>query len=175
MAALTSTSACRPAAVVVARPIARPAACRPAAAVFARPAARRRASSFAVRAQEGDDKAAPAAAAADEEARLEALEGGMRAKKGVKAAAEQAAAARRRGAPALEVWPEGQLLPSDWESLNPAEKAAAVWTGERGFLFWANKAAYYSLGGLVVAWILFRFVGPALGLYRLADDFAAPV
>ncbi len=120
--------------------------------------------------------AAPAAAAAaDEEARLEALEGGMRAKKGVKAAAEQAAATRRRGAPPPEVWPEGQLLPSDWERLNPAEKAAAVWTGERGFLFWANKAAYYSLGGLVVAWILFRFVGPALGLYRLADDFAAPV
>ena len=46
--------------------------------------------------------------------------------------------------------------------------------GQRGFLFWANKLALWSVGGLAVCWILFRFVGPALGLYRLANDLSTP-
>jgi len=45
-----------------------------------------------------------------------------------------------------------------------------LYMGQRGFLFWANKAALWSVGGLLVGWALFRFVGPALGLYKLAND-----
>ena len=58
--------------------------------------------------------------------------------------------------------------------MNPVEKASQLYMGQRGFLFWANKAALWSVGGLAVGWILFRFVGPALGLYRLANDLSTP-
>jgi hypothetical protein len=34
--------------------------------------------------------------------------------------------------------------------------------------------AYYSVGGLLVGWALFRFVGPALGLYSLTNDLSTP-
>ncbi|KAL4187611.1 hypothetical protein AMTRI_Chr09g39860 [Amborella trichopoda] len=55
----------------------------------------------------------------------------------------------------------------DWESMNFAEKAAELYVGEKGVLFWLNKAAYASIFVVVGGWILFRFVGPSLGLYQL--------
>ena len=54
--------------------------------------------------------------------------------------------------------------------MSSVEKAGELWSGERGALFWANKIAYASVGVLVGSWVLFRFVGPALGLYSLAAD-----
>lgn len=51
-----------------------------------------------------------------------------------------------------------------------APPAPELYMGKRGFLFWANKAALWSVGGLLVGWAIFRFVGPALGLYQLAND-----
>ena len=65
-------------------------------------------------------------------------------------------------------WKEGKLLPEGWEEMTSAQKATQLWMGDRGLLFWSNKAAYASLfiiGGL---WVVFRFVGPALGLYDLS-------
>jgi hypothetical protein len=38
-----------------------------------------------------------------------------------------------------------------------------------------NKAAYASAIGLLVLWVIFRFVGPNLGLYRLAGDLMSPM
>ena len=67
------------------------------------------------------------------------------------------------------VWKEGSLLPEGFDKMDPLEKAGQLWTGERGLLFWLNKAAYASLFIVVGGWVLFRFVGPALGLYELSN------
>lgn len=54
---------------------------------------------------------------------------------------------------------------------DPAEKKLnELYMGERGFLFWINKFAYASVFILIGGWIVFRIVGPALGLYQLAGD-----
>lgn len=58
--------------------------------------------------------------------------------------------------------------------MDPLQKAGELYMGKRGFLFWANKAALWSVGGLIVGWIIFRFVGPALGLYQLTQDLSTP-
>lgn len=66
-------------------------------------------------------------------------------------------------------WREGQLFPDGWEEMPLSEKLTTLYVGERGFLFWANKIAFTSVIALAVAWVLFRFIGPALGLYQLSD------
>jgi hypothetical protein len=55
----------------------------------------------------------------------------------------------------------------EWEEMSVGEKAAELYVGEKGLLFWLNKFAYASIFIMVGAWILFRFVGPSLGLYQL--------
>lgn len=70
-------------------------------------------------------------------------------------------------------WREGQLFPDGWDEMDPGQKAYQLWAGKRGVLFWANKAAYASVFIVVAGWILFRFVGPALGLYQLSNDFSS--
>ena len=57
--------------------------------------------------------------------------------------------------------------------MDVGQKAYQLWAGKRGVLFWANKAAYASVFIVVAGWILFRFVGPALGLYQLSNDFSS--
>lgn len=57
--------------------------------------------------------------------------------------------------------------PKDWESMTLTEKAIELYVGEKGLLFWINKFAYASIFIIIGAWILFRFVGPALNLYQL--------
>ncbi|PKA53415.1 hypothetical protein AXF42_Ash012357 [Apostasia shenzhenica] len=54
-----------------------------------------------------------------------------------------------------------------WEEMDLGEKALEAYMGEKGLLFWLNKFAYASIFAVVGGWILFRFVGPSLGLYRL--------
>ena len=71
-------------------------------------------------------------------------------------------------------WKENQLFPDGWEQLSPFEKAGELWSGQRGALFWANKIAYASVFVLIGGWIVFRFVGPALGLYTLTADLSMP-
>ncbi|THU63179.1 hypothetical protein C4D60_Mb01t12970 [Musa balbisiana] len=55
----------------------------------------------------------------------------------------------------------------DWESMTLGEKAVELYVGEKGLLFWLNKFAYASIFIIAGGWILFRFVGPSLGLYQL--------
>lgn len=71
-------------------------------------------------------------------------------------------------------WKEGKLFPEDWEQMDPFEKVTELYLGQRGVLFWANKVAYASVFVLGGAWVLFRFVGPALGLYKLQGDLTPP-
>ncbi|XP_015962818.1 uncharacterized protein LOC107486760 [Arachis duranensis] len=54
-----------------------------------------------------------------------------------------------------------------WEEMTLNEKAVELYMGEKGALFWLNKFAYASIFIMIGAWILFRFVGPALNLYQL--------
>eukprot|EP01026_Neomeris_dumetosa_P003704 TRINITY_DN1099_c1_g1_i1.p2 TRINITY_DN1099_c1_g1~~TRINITY_DN1099_c1_g1_i1.p2 ORF type:complete len:177 (+),score=22.03 TRINITY_DN1099_c1_g1_i1:33-533(+) len=68
-------------------------------------------------------------------------------------------------------WKEGQLFPEGWENMDAGQKLFELWTGERGMLFWMNKIAYGALFVIVGGWVLFRFVGPTLGLYELQSGF----
>ncbi|KAH7669041.1 hypothetical protein IHE45_11G050700 [Dioscorea alata] len=58
-------------------------------------------------------------------------------------------------------------LRKDWESMTLSEKAVELYVGEKGLLFWLNKFAYASIFIVIGGWILFRFIGPSLGLYQL--------
>jgi len=118
----------------------------------------------------------PAAASKDDESRLEALEASVRAKKGAKVAAA-AASSRQPSASSgtrFAEWKEGQLFPEGWDNMDPLEKMNELYLGQRGFLFWSTKLATNGVVVLGVAWVLFRIVGPALGLYKLADDINTP-
>ncbi|KAK9108730.1 hypothetical protein Sjap_016790 [Stephania japonica] len=64
--------------------------------------------------------------------------------------------------------------PKDWESMTLAEKALELYVGEKGLLFWLNKFAYASIFIIIGGWILFRFVGPSLGLYQLDSPPLSP-
>jgi hypothetical protein len=113
----------------------------------------------------------------DEEARLEAFEASVRAKKGSRAAQEEAQRARSaRPEPFDEgvPWKEGSLFPEGWDQMDPLEKATQVYMGKYGALYWANKAAWFSIIGLGFAWVLFRVVLPLTGAYQLADDLGTP-
>eukprot|EP00197_Chlamydomonas_leiostraca_P011445 CAMPEP_0202869544 /NCGR_PEP_ID=MMETSP1391-20130828/12514_1 /ASSEMBLY_ACC=CAM_ASM_000867 /TAXON_ID=1034604 /ORGANISM="Chlamydomonas leiostraca, Strain SAG 11-49" /LENGTH=169 /DNA_ID=CAMNT_0049549877 /DNA_START=42 /DNA_END=551 /DNA_ORIENTATION=+ len=114
------------------------------------------------------------------ESELEALEASVRGKK---------AQAPRRQIPIRGVnqpqqqqqsggnyaqWKENQLFPEGWDNMNAGQKVTEILYGRRGVLFWLNKAAYASVFVLIGGWVLFRFVGPNLGLYTLAGDFVPP-
>ncbi|KAG6529707.1 uncharacterized protein LOC122040146 [Zingiber officinale] len=62
----------------------------------------------------------------------------------------------------------------DWESMTPGEKAVELYVGEKGLLFWLNKIAYALIFVIAGGWILFRFIGPALGLYQLDSAPLSP-
>ncbi|XP_059640665.1 uncharacterized protein LOC132282871 [Cornus florida] len=62
----------------------------------------------------------------------------------------------------------------DWEDMTITEKAIELYVGEKGALFWLNKFAYASIFIVIGAWILFRFVGPALNLYQLDSPPLSP-
>jgi len=61
-----------------------------------------------------------------------------------------------------------------WDEMSLGEKAYELYVGEKGALFWLNKFAYASIFIMAGAWILFRFVGPATGLYQLDAPPLAP-
>ncbi|KAE8709501.1 endoglucanase 2-like [Hibiscus syriacus] len=60
-----------------------------------------------------------------------------------------------------------EAAPKKWEEMSMVEKALELYVGEKGLLFWLNKFAYASIFIVIGAWIVFRFVGPALNLYNL--------
>lgn len=64
--------------------------------------------------------------------------------------------------------------PKKWEEMSITEKAIELYVGEKGLLFWLNKFAYASIFIIIGAWILFRFVGPALNLYELDSPPLSP-
>ncbi|PIA55512.1 hypothetical protein AQUCO_00700068v1 [Aquilegia coerulea] len=64
--------------------------------------------------------------------------------------------------------------PKDWESMTIGEKAVELYMGEKGALYWLNKFAYASIYIVIGGWILFRFVGPSLGLYQLDTPPLSP-
>ncbi len=129
-------------------------------------------STTVVRAEQAPSE--PPVASTDDEARLEALEASMRTKKGAKLAS--AASSRKSSTPDSQFaeWKEGQLFPEGWDKMDPLEKMNELYLGQRGFLFWSTKLATNGVIVLGVAWVLFRIVGPALGLYQLADDINTP-
>lgn len=67
-----------------------------------------------------------------------------------------------------------EVVKKDWESMTVTEKALELYVGEKGLLFWINKFAYASIYIIIGAWILFRFVGPALNLYQLDTPPLSP-
>ncbi|KAL6873919.1 hypothetical protein ACP4OV_014001 [Aristida adscensionis] len=83
---------------------------------------------------------------------------------------EAVATPRKKSAPAAATAAarrERQRGRKEWEEMSLAEKAVELYVGEKGLLFWLNKFAYASIFIMVGAWVLFRFVGPSLGLYQL--------
>ena len=71
--------------------------------------------------------------------------------------------------PANADYPPGlwESDPELWNSKSGIEKAWTAWSGEPGVLWWMNKAALWGAAVLAFTWVLFRFVGPAIGLYQL--------
>jgi hypothetical protein len=97
-------------------------------------------------------------------------------------------------------WKSGQLFPEGWEQvgvhplphqhaacplgaapwrLPPAaactqmplsQKVTELYMGQRGMMFWANKAAWASSITIGVLWVVFRLVLPALGIITLPGD-----
>ncbi|KAL6781367.1 CGL3 [Auxenochlorella protothecoides x Auxenochlorella symbiontica] len=118
---------------------------------------------------------------ADNESRLEALESMARGGKEQKGAVEKrpsvrpnlTQAAKADMGPSTE-WGERDLFPKGWDDMPLPMKVSQLWMGKRGLLFWSNKLAWAAVIGVGVLWVVFRFVGPALGLYQLQSDLTTP-
>ena len=106
---------------------------------------------------------------ASDEARLEAVERVARKGKGEDVQqVEQQIKEQREFEARQVVWKEGELFPEKWEEMTVGEKVTQIYMGERGLLFWSNKLATGALFVVGFVWVVFRFVGPGLGLYDLA-------
>lgn len=131
----------------------------------------RRASRHITRASERDDES------------VEAIERRLKSRRGVPALNASSDAPRGKN-PSLgyldnaarrdRVKPgaNGQLAaweadPAAWDERAGGDRAWAVWTGEKGWMYWMNQASLYGAGALAFFWVAFRFVGPAIGLYQL--------
>ena len=57
--------------------------------------------------------------------------------------------------------------PAAWDAKPGFEKLWSAWSGEPGMMYWMNRGAWFGAAALAFAWVLFRLVGPALGLYQL--------
>lgn len=106
----------------------------------------------------------PAAAPSGVKNRLKARNQARRAQPD---APPEPVAPKKKPAAAAAPRRERQRGRKEWEEMSLGEKAAELYVGEKGLLFWLNKFAYASIFIMVGAWVLFRFVGPSLGLYQL--------
>jgi hypothetical protein len=61
-----------------------------------------------------------------------------------------------------------------WDEMSLPEKTWSLYIGEKGVLFWLNKLAYASIFLVIGGWIVFRFIGPALGWYELDSGLLPP-
>ena len=124
-------------------------------------------------------------ASSDDRDSIEALEARLKPKRANAKTTADARDARARGAnPAfgyldtaakknrVRAGANGQYAmweadPAAWEETPAGERAWTVWTGEKGWMYWMNQASLYGAGGLAFFWVVFRFIGPAIGLYTL--------
>jgi len=155
----------------IARAAPRAARARPGARTPSRPRARAR--------------TARVRASSDDRDSIEALEARLRPKRASSKTTAEARDASARGAnPAfgyldtaakknrVRAGANGQYAmweadPAAWEETPAGERAWTVWTGEKGWMYWMNQASLYGAGGLAFFWVVFRFIGPAIGLYTL--------
>ncbi|CAM6128664.1 unnamed protein product [Calypogeia fissa] len=62
-----------------------------------------------------------------------------------------------------------------WEEMSLGEKAWSLYIDpDKGILFWLNKLAYGAIFAVIGGWIVFRFIGPALGWYELDQPLLSP-
>lgn len=126
------------------------------------------------RAQEEKATDGASTSVSEEEARLEALETAVknRRRQGAPTAGRKmiikGQVNQSRDTSNMAPWKEGKLIPEGWEAMSLPQKISELYLGRRGLLFWANKIAFASVFVVVGGWVVFRFVGPALGLYKLA-------
>mmetsp|Transcript_4643 Transcript_4643/g.8800 ORF Transcript_4643/g.8800 Transcript_4643/m.8800 type:complete len:201 (-) Transcript_4643:300-902(-) len=71
----------------------------------------------------------------------------------------------------LDIKPDEFKRPDNWDSMGGIAKLWTVWAGEGGLLPNINKFATGASVVMGLLWILFRFVGPTLGLYDLESGF----
>lgn len=74
---------------------------------------------------------------------------------------------KSKGPFGLDVQPDPFVKPDNWDTMGALQKAWTVWAEEGGVLPNINKFATGSSVVMGILWILFRFVGPTLGLYDL--------
>jgi len=70
--------------------------------------------------------------------------------------------------------PRPKMPAKAWDDMSFSEKAWELYIGEKGALFWLNKLAYASIFIIIGGWIVFRFIGPALGWYELDSGLLPP-
>ncbi|CAM6041392.1 unnamed protein product [Sphagnum compactum] len=84
-------------------------------------------------------------------------------------------ARRERGGDSPKVVPtKVDTKPKMWDEMSLPEKTWSLYIGEKGVLFWLNKLAYASIFLVIGGWIVFRFIGPALGWYELDSGLLPP-
>lgn len=129
--------------------------------------------------QKTDASPSSSTTVSEDEARIEALQGQLRKGKAQKSARQipirgMTPQQQPSSVSTRAEWKEGKLFPEGWQQMDAFEKISELYLGQRGVLFWVNKVAYASVFAVIGAWVLFRFVGPALGLYKLQGDFTPP-
>lgn len=115
----------------------------------------------------------------EEEARLEALERGVKRKQGARAVSAQvrrveSTKVTMQNQGGMAPWNEGELFPEGWDHMPLTQKVAELYTGKRGLLFWAGKVTYALIFVLIGGWIVFRFVLPQLGILELQNGLDSP-
>eukprot|EP00793_Prasinoderma_coloniale_P000112 PRCOL_00005620-RA len=111
------------------------------------------------------------------EALLKAGGGAKKGKKANRSAASRGAAAEpRRMMPSVRASTDvgkDELPPfwedPDFEGKSLPGKLYSAYVGQKGLLWWLNETAWYGSFALAFIWVCIRFVGPALGLWQLAD------
>jgi hypothetical protein len=82
---------------------------------------------------------------------------------------------RREGGGAVAApRPKPKAPAKPWDDMSLPEKAWELYIGDKGALFWLNKLAYAAIFLIIGGWIVFRFIGPALGWYELDSPLLPP-
>lgn len=71
----------------------------------------------------------------------------------------------------LELEPDEFKKPANFDEMGNLQKSWTMWSGEGGILPNMNKLATTAAVVMGFLWIVFRFVGPLLGIYELEESF----